>query len=269
MMLVSFALLATNAQINQKLSSYCPNVQNEDGQTVVGYDTWTEGEIPESQWYWGDDWDEWLANGTSPFTGEEGKVYPAGFKLYNLAQYNEPPICVKVSSARDKKVEILMESPIGNANLCINDAQYNDVGTNNVGNVANCGSGKIYACFTAASADGQTLGFYVDCQEGCEDSDLDVWIRIRISDKSWDEGKTTVSSDLEHWCEKERGTEVDPDAEAPHLYYTYPSDLVPDEPSDYPFHIHQIFGRSAAAHTRPQVWLVTLMAAFGLVYIFA
>lgn len=263
MMLLSFGLLAVEAQINTKLLSFCPG----------GYDYWRERgsqTVPDDEWYWGDDWDEFLTNGTSPFPDSNtNEVYPAGFKLYNLAHYNEPPICIRVVGSRDKKVEILMESPIGNANLCIHDAQYNSVGTNDVGNVENCGSGKIYACFTAATTENQELGIYIDCQEGCEDSDVDVWIRIRLSEQSWDDGKNSTSTDLEHWCEKERGTVVDSDEEEPHLYYTYPSDLIPDNPSQFPFHIHQIFGKSAAAQTRPQVWLISLMAAFGLMYILA
>jgi len=152
-----------------------------------------------------------------------------------------------------------------NANLCINDAAYAGVGNNNVGSGMNCGTGKIYACFTAATATNENFGFFVDCKEGCEDMDIDVWIRIRVSDRSWDEGKTDTESDLEHWCEQERGnTNVQGN-----MYYTYPSDLLPDEPSDYPFHIRQIFGFNAGSQTKPRVWLVSLVALVGLACLFA
>lgn len=253
---VSLFLSSANAATPADLTFRCPD----------GYDTWSA--VNQNQWYFGTDWDEWLANGTSPFDGSTGAVYPAGFRPYVLARYSEPPICMFVPQSRDKKVEILMESPMDNANLCINDAAYSGVGNNNVGSVQNCGTGKIYACFTAATATNENFGFYVDCKEGCEDMDIDVWIRIRVSDRSWDDGKTDTASDLEHWCEAERGTELDYNGEAK-LYYTYPSDLLPDQPSKYPFHIQQLFGGNPGSQTKPHVWLISLIALVGLACLFA
>merc|ERR1719356_1535705 len=104
-----------------------------------------------------------------------------------------------------------MESPVENANLCIRDATYSGVGNNDVGNIENCGSGKIYACFTAATTSGQNFGFYVSCDSGCEEMALDVWIRIRVSPGKWTDGKDDVTNDLEHWCEGERGTHFNDD----------------------------------------------------------
>lgn len=259
MMLVSLGLLAAHAGINSDLLSYCPD----------GYETWRESDVSTNDWYWGDDWDEFLANGTSPDGTDPGPIYPAGFRQYTLGQYSQPPICMKVQNSRDYKVEILMESPLENANLCIHDASYNGVGNNAVGNVENCGSGKIYACFTAATATDQDFGFYTSCNEGCEDMAVDVWIRVRISPTSWDTGKTGVADDLEHWCATERGTPFDTsDPDSP-LYYTYPSDLIPDEPSSYPFHIKQLFGNNSGSHTRPRVWLFSVLAFVGLAYLLA
>lgn len=235
---------------------YCPD----------GYTTWDSGyAVPEDNWYFGNDWAEFIANETSP-DGYNG-VYPAGFKPFVLTRYSEPPICIHVDGTHDKKVEILMESPMDNVNLCIHDASYTGAGNNNVGSVQNCGTGKIYACFTAATADGENFGFYVDCQEGCEDMDVDVWMRVRVSERSWDLGKTNYTDDLEHWCEAERGATLDNDGVT--MYYTYPSDLVPDEPSQYPFHIRQIFGRNAGSHSRPNIWAISLIALLGLACLFA
>jgi len=273
-------ILSADAARPADLNFRCPD----------GYASWSG--VNEDDWYFGLDWDEFQANNTEPFTGTtgtlsceetegvspcydrldgEGPVYPAGFRQFVLTQYSEPPICVFVPGSRDKKVEILMESPIDNANLCIHDAAYSGVGNNNVGTVENCGTGKIYACFTAATTEGENFGFYVDCETGCEDMDIDVWIRIRVSDRSWDEGKTDTASDLEHWCEQERGTTMEGDnvEDGVTLYYTYPSDLLPDEPSQYPFHIEQIFGRNAGSQTKPNIWIVTAVAFFGLACLFA
>jgi len=233
-----------NAQtwIEERLESYCG-----------GYNTWQEVDI--NDWDMTDDWDEDFQDGI--------EVHPAGFRYYVLGHYNEPPICMLVPESSDKKVEVLIESPLENANLCIYDASYDQVASNNVGNVQNCGTGKVYACFTAATVGGGDLGFYVMCNnEGCEDSEVPVWIRIRVSDQSWSAGKTSTADDLEHWCEAERGTHLIEDDYSSPLYYTYPSDLVPDEPSNYPFHIHQIFGKNAGSRTSPSLWVT--LAAFGL-----
>jgi len=259
---ISLFQTSVATQTDQDLTHYCPD----------GYVEWDESFAPDTDdWYFGQDWATLIAEGDST-------IYPAGFRQFNLARYSEPPICMKVGddnnsgdkfNSRDKKVEILMESPMENANLCINDVSYSGVGNNNVGSVSNCGTGKIYACFTAATNTGDNFGFYVDCKEGCEDMDIDVWIRVRVSEKSWDEGKETTADDLEHWCEQERGEELTDTDGAPHLYYTYPSDLLPDEPSKYPFHIHQIFGQNAGSQTKPNIWVISLIAVAGLACLFA
>jgi len=254
MLLATLSLfLSADAATAADLLRYCPD----------GYTTWASQ--AESNWYFGNDYNEWIANGTNP-SGYNG-VYPAGFQPFVLTRYSEPPVCIMASGSRDKKVEILMESRMDNVNLCINDAAYSGTGTNNVGSVQNCGTGKLYACFTAATATNENFGFYVDCKEGCEDMDVDLWIRVRVSDRSWDEGKTDTASDLEHWCEQERGATVEDDGVT--MYYTYPSDLLPEKPSKYPFHIQQIFGRNAGSQARPNIWAVSLIAVVGLACLFA
>jgi len=269
MLLATFIglLHSAHSEITGDLLQYCPD----------GFFNWMDGTAPtENEWYFENDWAEFITNGTTP-NGASG-VYPAGFLPFTLVRYSEPPICVMVGdhedntdsfTSRDKKVEILMESPMENVNLCITDASYSGVGNNNVGSLQSCGTGKIYACFTAATDTGENFGFVVDCKEGCEDMDIDVWIRIRVSEKSWDEGKETTADDLEHWCETERGTTVDDNDGGVKLYYTFPSDLLPDKPSKYPFHIEQIFGQNAGSQTRPNIWAISLIAVVGLACLFA
>jgi len=267
MLLATSLFLSAQAATEDDMDHYCPN----------GYVDWdTDFAVDEDNWYFGTDWAEWMANNTSPdgYSGQTAtslypatSVFPAGFKPFVLPRWSEPPICMLVDGTRDKKVEIMMESPMDNVNLCINDASYSGAGTNDVGSVSNCGTGKIYACFTAATATNENFGFYVDCEEGCEDMDIDVWIRVRISPRSWDAGKTDVESDLEHWCERERGATLNDDGAT--MYYTYPSDLLPDKPSKYPFHIEQIFGRNSGSQARPNIWAVSLLAFFGIACLFA
>jgi len=222
------------------------------------YHTWYD--VPESQWYWDDDWRQ-----------QEETVYPVGFRSYTLKEFSEPPVCIHVPSSADKKVEILIESEQGNANICVQDASDLGVGTNNVGMVSTCGKGQFYACFTAAVADGgddegQNFSFFVHCGESCETSDVDLLIRVRTSEQSWNEGKTGVENDLEMWCEMEKSTEVtDSQGEFLGYYNTYPSELIPDEPSSYPFHIKHIFGNSSGGQTKPNHYLtVGILSAFAL-----
>lgn len=247
-------LLSAQAATHAELLAKCDN----------GYNTWRDVDIDE--WYFENDWEEQLANGTT--------VYPAGFRNYTLGIYNDPPVCMAVPRSQDKKIEIMVESPMENVNLCVIDASYNGISNNQVGSVQNCGTGKIYACFTAAMADNtdpeyneqERFGFYISCQEGCEDMAIDVWVRVRLSTQSWTQGKTNTTDDLEHWCEGERGSTV-PGTEQ--MYYQYPSDLIPDEPTNYPFHIHQIFGRNSGSQTKPHIWLVSIVALVGLACLFA
>lgn len=230
------------------------------------YDTWYD--VPESSWYWEDDWRQEQAAGNT--------VYPVGFRSYVLKEFNEPPVCIHVPNSKDKKVEILIESTEPNANICVQDASDMGVETNNVGMVSTCGRGQFYACFTAAVAedpDGDTEGtnfsFFIHCEESCEASDVDLVVRVRTSEQSWLEGKSGVDSDLEMWCEMEKGTEVLNDqgeSYDPIRYYnTYPSELIPDEPSVYPFHIKHLFGNSSGSQTKPNNHIITI----GILSVFA
>lgn len=253
-----------SAAVADDLSNFCPK----------GYDTWSE--VPQNDWYWGNDWEELIANGTNP-PGKSG-VFPVGFRRYELAWYNEPPICMLVPNSHDKKVEVLVYSDLENANLCIHDASDLGVAQNDVGDVNTCGSGQIYACFTAATTDDGTtkddFGFYVSCQDGCEQMETTVHIRVRLSNQDWDAGKTGVDDDLEMWCENEKGTLIDPNdplGPSGHKYYTWPNELVPDEPLTRPFEIKHLLGGSAGNfHTVSRFnFLLPLLSVFCLACLLA
>jgi len=202
---------------------------------------WTD--VAEDKWYWGTDYNEKVAR------GEKG-VFPAGFRAYTLVEFNEPPVCMMVPDSGDKKVEILIETTVEDAHICIHDASDIGFANNDVGNVDTCAMGLLYACFTAAEAEDNTnnryddFSFYVYCKESCEASDVGLWMRIRTSTQTWEAGKTGVADDLEMWCEMEKGTTMT-DAEGnQHNYFSYPEDLVSDDPLVFPFRIVQVDGNT-------------------------
>lgn len=193
-------------------------------------------DVAYDDWYWGVDYNEKVA------AGED--VHPAGFRSYTLFEFNEPPVCIKVPDSGDKKVEILIETTVEDAHICIHDASDIGFANNDVGNVDTCGMGLLYSCFTAAEAEDDTgvedFSFYVYCKESCEASDVGLWMRIRTSEQTWEAGKTGVDDDLEMWCEMEKGTVLNDTDGVEHNYFTYPEDLVSDNPLVFPFKIVQV-----------------------------
>jgi len=242
-LLVSTSLVS--AITVQHLNQFCPN----------GYSNWTDV-TPRSEWYWGADWEDFQKNGTIP--GGYSGLHPAGFREYTLPWYNEPPICLLVPGSHDKKIEVLIESDVENANLCVHDAKDLGVSLNDVGDVNTCGQGQVYACFTAATQGAndngrgkEDFGFYVSCNGGCPEMDTRIWIRVRLSDQDWDTGKTGVQDDLEMWCENEKGVLLDENADESDTnpkMFTYPSELIPSDPSSFPFHIKHFMDYSAGGY---------------------
>jgi len=224
-MWLSFAL----AVITDPLEPFCANEKDR----IVWED------VPIEDWYWYSNYSEVIAQGDANTT-----VYPAGFRPYILYQFNEPPICITVPNSGDKKVEILIQSVVEDTRLCIHDASDIGYANNDVGNVDTCAMGNLYACFTAAEVDRNDtyddFSFYVYCKESCETDDVDLWLRVRTSNQTWETGKSGVDDDLEMWCEMEKGTVVTDSVGDEHLYFTYPEDLIPDDPSKWPFVIEQI-----------------------------
>jgi len=230
MYLWSFAL----GLIENPLDQFCiASADSEENEQIIWEDVSLEN------WYWGDDYNAKIAQGET--------VYPAGFKQYTLAEFNQPPVCMTVPESGDKKVEILIETAVEDAHVCIHDASDIGFANNDVGNVDTCGMGLLYACFTAAEAETVNNGvedfsFYVYCKESCEASDVGLWIRVRTSTQTWEQGKTGVDDDLEMWCEMEKGTVLEDSNGTEHNYFTYPEDLVTDNPVVFPFRIVQVDG---------------------------
>jgi len=223
-------------------------------------DRWTWQDVDESDWYWGTDYNQRVAEADS---SEDG-VFPAGFRAFTLSEFNEPPVCITVPNSGDKKVEILIETTVEDAHICIHDASDIGFANNDVGNVDTCGMGLLYACFTAAEAEDDTnnyedFSFYVYCKESCEASDVGLWIRVRTSTQTWEAGKTGVADDLEMWCEMEKGTVLTGSDGQEHHYFTYPEDLVTDDPLVFPFRIVQVDGvstRDSDGNVNPVAYII-------------
>jgi len=197
-------------------------------------------------------------------------IYPAGFQSYSLREFNEPPLCIHVPSSSDKKVEVMIETEMNDSRICIMDGRDMGVYTNNVGNVQTCDNGKLYSCFTAATLqEGGTRDdfyFYISCEGSCEASDVDVWVRIRKSERSWDDGKQDWASDIEYWCEHERGTQASEKLRQNkvHPEFMYPSELLPEQPKEYPYRMRQRRDESAA-HFSSALLAVLLSGVAALV----
>jgi len=179
-------------------------------------------------------------------------IYPAGFQSFSLREFNQPPLCIHVPQSSDKKVEVMVETEMNDSRICIMDGRDMGVYTNDVGNVRTCDNGKLYSCFTAATrrkdSDIKDFFFYISCEGSCEASDVDVWIRLRKSERSWDEGKKDWESDIEYWCENERGTTSGEKTKPnwKHQDFSYPSELLPFQPREYPYRITKGMNQSSA-----------------------
>jgi len=180
-------------------------------------------------------------------------IYPAGFQSFSLKEFNQPPLCIHVPQSSDKKVEVMIETEMNDSRICIMDGRDMGVYTNDVGNVKTCDNGKLYSCFTAATRRTDSaikdFYFYISCEGSCEASDVDVWIRLRKSERSWDEGKKDWETDIEYWCENERGTTSGEKQKQnrKNADFSYPSELLPSQPRDYPYRITKGMGQSSAA----------------------
>lgn len=201
-------------------------------------------------------------------------IYPVGFRYFTLREFNEPPTCIHVPNSHDKKVEVMIETNSKDSRICIMDGNDMGIGTNNaVGNVKTCDNGQLYACFTAATP---TVGgvnedfyFYIFCDGSCEAADVDLWVRIRVSERPWSAGKTDTESDIEMWCEMEKGTQAAATDSTGNVLalkneFTWPSELLPDYPNQLPFRINHL-NASPANMATVSTWVTALLGAAYLV----
>lgn len=195
-------------------------------------------------------------------------IYPAGFRAFSLREFNEPPLCIHVPNSSDKKVEVMIETDMNDSRICLTDGRDMGIFNNDVGNVKTCDNGQLYSCFTAATTqiNGATqyrndFFFFISCEGSCEASDVDLWVRMRMSERNWEEGKKDWASDIEYWCEGQTATFAEDPKGNKHNEFTFPHELLPDEPTDYPFRITHSMPDSASAISTLIACLAGLIAA--------
>jgi len=246
---------------NGQLPIPAPNGQTENGPT---FDTSDNDDDANDEACFGQDTrgDDCSWTGTVWKTYRLVDIYPAGFKPYSLREFNEPPLCFHVPRSADNKVEVMVETEMNDSRVCVMDGRDMGVFNNDVGNVRTCDNGKLYSCFTAASTNQDSdFFFYVSCEGSCEASDVDLWVRMRKSEKKWSDGKTDWENDIEYWCEQEKGTTYEKDGEL-RDEFTFPSELLPDEPREYPYRIKYPFPDSANSVSTALACLAGLVAAY-------
>jgi len=156
----------------------------------------------------------------------EKDVFPAGFIHAKLREYNDPPVCVFVPSAGGHVIEIRVEPEESGNTVCVGD-MYDDIEErNNPGQITTCDDSRLRTCFSDGdlkkNENDKTPGypFIIDCKEGCEDGDINLWFRARMSDTKWTEVENQAAdSNMEMWCNwmDRNATEWD----------TYPSEMRP------------------------------------------
>lgn len=174
-----------------------------------------------------EDWKEqFLAQPQDDTDAYDNAIFPAGFVHAKLREFNDPPVCVFVPSAGGHVIEIRVEPEESGNTVCVNDL-YDDVEErNNPGQITTCDDSRLRTCFSDGdlkkNENDNTPGypFYINCEEGCEDSDINLWFRARMSDTTWTEVENQAAdSNMEMWCNwmDRNATEWD----------TYPSEIAP------------------------------------------
>lgn len=149
--------------------------------------------------------------------------HPFGFVNARLAEFNAPPVCVFVPSAGGRVIEIRVESDNPGNKLCVDDIQDDSLANkNNPGITQSCDDSQLKTCFPDGNVGtGSGFPFVITCQDSCEASDVDLWLRVRASEKTWTEGSENAETNVEMWCQWGiSGEEFS-------VWDQYPSDLTP------------------------------------------
>jgi hypothetical protein len=156
----------------------------------------------------------------------DNNIFPAGFVHAKLHEFNDPPVCTFIPSAGGRVIEIRVEPEESGNTVCFNDLYDDTEERNNPGQITSCDDTRLRTCFSDGdlkkNANDNTPGFpfFINCVEGCEDSDINLWFRARASDTTWVEVENQdAESNMEMWCNwmDRNATEWD----------TYPSEIAP------------------------------------------
>lgn len=191
-------------------------------------------------------------NAVDSSDGKTRLFRPGGFKYGILAIYNQPPVCVCVDNSYDRNVEIAIETLTPNARVCVLDATKADTNSNqNPGEVSDCDEGRFYKCFPSQTD--QDLIFRIYCDAGCEDENVELFYRARMSPYRWTvtrdaTGYAAGSNPTEMWCDYIPGEEPE--------RMQYPLDIADVVPDNY-----KLPNQSSAAN---HVSISTTLVAIGV-----
>jgi len=196
---------------------------------------------------------EFTANGKTtsyPPYAYDNDVYPAGFHVGTLREYNDPPVCVYAPNVAGRVIEVKVEPEEAGSQVCVDDLHEDSLQRNDPGVTQACDDSKLQTCFADATPDDSVNGFafLISCKESCADGPVDLNFRLRASIMKWtdagDESKGTTNTEVntEMWCmwgnQDMRDAEGDSNFPAAFpddltgdfsKWDVFPSDLAPEE----------------------------------------
>jgi len=166
----------------------------------------------------------YLAQNEDDTNAYDNAVYPGGFIHATLREYNDPPVCVYMPSAGGHIIEIKVEPDEEGNTVCVNDLHDDQQERDNPGQITTCDDTRLRTCFSDGEmgVDDEVPGFafYIDCEQGCADGDIHLWLRARASAIKWsDVVMENAEENTEMWCQWM-------DKDDPR-YDTYPSEIRP------------------------------------------
>lgn len=217
--------------IQNNVDLCCENDYFSDCGVCGGFSVWPfetfEEMSGDSRVTFDDNWKEtYLGQKEDNTKAYDNTVFPAGFMHAKLREFNDPPVCVFIPSAGGRVIEVRVEPEESGNTVCFNDLYDDTEERNNPGQITTCDDTRLRTCFSDGdlkkNANDNTPGFpfYINCVEGCEDSDINLWFRARASETSWaDVTNQDAEFNMEMWCMwmDQNDTKWD----------TYPSEIAP------------------------------------------
>lgn len=190
----------------------CANDYFSDCGTCHGFTVWEfesfEEMAADSRVTFNNTWKtKFLAQSQDDTNAYDNEYYPAGFVHAKLREFNDPPVCVFVPSAGGRVIEIRVEPEESGNTVCFNDLHDDTEERNNPGQITTCDDTRLRTCFSDGDMKkpGETnvpgFPFFINCVEGCEDSDVNLWFRARASNSTWaDVENQDAENNIEMWC---------------------------------------------------------------------
>merc|ERR1719499_485728 len=209
----------------------CENDYFSDCSVCHGFAVWEwesfEEMSSDSRVTFDEDWKkDFLAQTQDDTEAYDNAIFPAGFVHAKLREFNDPPVCVFIPSAGGRVIEIRVEPEESGNTVCFNDLHDDTEERNNPGQITTCDDTRLRTCFSdgdlkkddATNVPG--FPFFINCVEGCEDSDVNLWFRARASEQTWAEVENQAAEEnIEMWCTWMDRNDTKWD--------TYPSEIAP------------------------------------------